>query len=94
MGFGLDTGISRNTTHTAQVAEKIGPDGTIEDMTTHGAAADITEEVYMDVSSFVNEAVNGQTGTEVVTSHGLIESNTDYSRVTKTTREAGAAPSN
>ncbi len=93
MAFGLDTGISRNTTHTAQVAEKIGSDGTIQDMTTHGSAAEIVEETYIDAESFTNEAVNGQTGTEVVTNHGLIESNTEYARTTKTTREAGPAGS-
>ena len=88
MAFGLDAGISRQTNHSVQVAEQIGPTGVILDMTTHGGASETTEEVYIDADSFENEAVNGQTGTEVVSAHNLIESNADYCRAQKTTREA------
>ncbi len=89
MGFGIDTGISRNTTNTVQVAEKVDEDGVISEMTPYGGVAEITEEVYEDAGSFTNLATNTQTaGTSLVTSHGLIESNTEYCRATKTTRTA------
>jgi len=92
MAFGLDAGISRTTTNTVNVAEQLGPDGTILDMTTHGGSSETQEEIYLS-GAFTNEALNGQTGTEVVSSHVLTETNADYARVTKTTREALAAGS-
>jgi len=90
MAFGLSSGISRNRNFTVNVAEKIGEDGTIDDMTTHGGTEEKTEETYAD--SITNEAVNGQTGTTVISAHSLIESNTDYARSSKTTVIALAAP--
>jgi hypothetical protein len=89
MAFGIDTGISRNTNNTVQVAEKLTAKGVIEDMHTHGGAAETTEEIYAD--SISNAALNGQSGTSVVTAHGLNETNVDYARATKTTRAALAA---
>ena len=89
MSFGIDSGISRNTNGTAQVAEKLGITGGIEDMTTHGAAVEVETEEYSD--SFSNEAVDGQSGTSVVTGHSFAETNTDYARERKTTRLVGAS---
>lgn len=83
MSFGLTTGISKNTNNSVQIAEKIGPDGAITDMTSHGAKTETTEEFYS--SSFSNGAVNGQSGASIISAHNLIESNTDYAREQKTT---------
>lgn len=93
MAFGIDAGISRSTNNSVQTTDKIGNDGTILEMTTHGGAEEITEEGYVDAESFTNEAVNGQQGSSAVTSHNLTESNSDYAKVSKTTRSALAAPS-
>ena len=92
MGFGTGTSgvTSRTTANAAQVAEKMTEVGIIEDMTTYGATTETTVEQYVDAGSFANEAVNEQNGTSVVTSHDLIESNTDYARETKTIRAAQA----
>jgi len=86
MGFGIDTGISRQTRNTVQRAEKMNEDGEITEFTTFGAMEEKTEESYS--SSFTNTATNGQTATTStggVMEHTLIESNTDYARETKTT---------
>jgi len=93
MGFGVSgtAAISRSTNCSVQVAEQVGKDGTIEDMTTHGGKIETTEETYIDAGSFTNEATNAQVGTEVVSAHNLIESNTDYCRANKTTVEALAS---
>ena len=86
MGFGVDTGISRQTNNSVNVAEKLNSKGDIIEMTTYGGKEEKTEEVYS--SSFSNEAVNGQTGTSVIPSHNLIESNTEYARESKSTTTA------
>ena len=88
MGFGIDSGISRNTNYSVQVAEKLDENGVIADMTAHGGAAETVTEVYVDAASFANEATNVQSGTSIVTAHSLIESNTEYARASKTTRAA------
>jgi hypothetical protein len=90
MGFGTGTTgvISRNTSYSASVAEKLDEVGTIDDMTSYSANSETTEEVYVDAASFANEATNDQNGTSIVTAHSLIESNTEYARASKTTRAA------
>ena len=85
MGFGIDSGVSRNTNNTVQRAEKVGEDGTIEEVTTYGGGEEKVEEDYVD--AFTNEATNAQVGTpsaSVVMTHNLIESNTEYARSNKT----------
>jgi hypothetical protein len=92
MGFGIvsqEAKISRTTANSAQVAEKTDGTGAILEMTTYGAAEEISEEVFAD--SITNEATNGQVGNTsagVVTAHDFIESNTEYQRSSKTTRKA------
>jgi len=88
MGFGLDAGISRNTSYSSQVAQKDSEIGTIDEFTAYGSSSETTEEVYVDAASFANLATNDQAGTSVVTAHSLIESNTEYARASKTTRAA------
>ena len=88
MGFGINTGISRNTNHTVQRAEKISSLGDIDEVTTYGGMVEITEEGYEDAGSFTSGATNGQVGnssTAVTMSDSLIESNTEYARSTTTT---------
>ena len=88
-GFGIDTGLSRTTSNSVQVANKELEDGKIEEMKTYGGIETTTEEDYAG-ATFTNEATNGQTGnttTGVVTQHDLIESNTEYARTSKTTQK-------
>ena len=92
MGFGVSTAdtISKNTAYTAQYASKMNEIGVIDEEETYGAVEETTEEVYVDAGSFTNLATNGQTGTSVaaiVTSHSLIESNTDFARASKVSRK-------
>jgi len=93
MGFGVSTAgnISQNTAYSVQVADKTDEDGRIDEMTTYGGIVETTEEVFTDAGSFTNEATNGQVGntsTNVVMSHTLIESNTDYARASKVSRKS------
>jgi len=83
MGFGVTSGLSKQTNNSVSVAEKINSKGAIVEMTTHGGKQEVQEEVYSD--ALTNEAVNGQSGTSVVSNHNLIESATDYARESKTT---------
>jgi len=91
MGFGIKNNedkISRNTNNSVNTAEKTNGRGDITEMYTYGGAEEVTEEEFSD--TFTNEAVNGQVGntsTQVVTAHNLIESNTDYQRAQKTSRK-------
>jgi hypothetical protein len=83
MGFGIDTGISRNRNHSVNVAEKLNNHGDLLDMHSFGGKEEKTEEFYS--SSFTNTATNGQSGTSIISGHNLIESNTEYAREQKTT---------
>lgn len=83
MAFGIDTGISRTTNNTVNVAEQLNNHGDIVDMTAYGGKEEKAEEYYS--SSFTNAATNGQTGSTVVSGHNLIEGNTEYAREQKTT---------
>ena len=88
MGFGIDTGVGRTTSHSVETAQKDGPAGEIEEMTAYGGKFEVTEEVYIDAASFTNAALNGavgNTGTGLVTANDLVESNTEYARSNKTT---------
>jgi DNA/RNA endonuclease YhcR with UshA esterase domain len=92
MGFGCATtgNISTNTAYSVQQASKMDEQGRIDEETTYGGVQEVTEETYVDAGSFTNLATNGQTGnvsTAVVTSHTLIESNTDYARASKVSRK-------
>jgi len=93
MGFGVSTAdnISQNTAYSVQAADKMDENGAILEMTTYGGIKETTEEVYTDAGSFTNLAVNAQVGNTtaaVVMSHTLIESNTDYARASKVSRQA------
>jgi hypothetical protein len=90
MAFGTGaTGIlSRTTSATAQVADKMDENGKIVDSTSHGATFEITEETYTD--TFTNSATNGQTGTDIITAHDYNEVNDDYAKQTVTHRNATA----
>jgi len=89
-GTGATGVISRSTNRTVQVAEKTDEDGTIVDMTTYGGATEVTEEVFADAAG--TDVVNGDTGTSVDTAETFTESNTEYARLSKTTRTALAGP--
>ena len=94
MPFGLDKGTGRTTSNSVQVANKEDEVGSVTEMTTYGGIETTTEEDFAGVS-FVNEALNGQTGTTstgVVSQHDHIESNTEYARTSKTTQKPLAAP--
>ena len=86
MSFGTGaTGIlSRQTSATTQTADKLNEDGNILESTSFGATVEVTEESYTD--TFVNAAVNSQSGASIVTSHDYNEVNNDYAKQTKTTR--------
>ena len=91
--FGLDAGISRNTNNTVEHASVMDENGVIVEEETFGGIEEITEESSLN-AAFSNEALNGQTGivsAGVVTAHSLVESNNDFSRVSKTTRKPLAA---
>lgn len=73
----------RTTNNTAQVAELVNADGVIIDLHTHGAKTEITEDGFMS-GEFTNEAIDGQSGDQVVSAHNITESNQDWTRVSKT----------
>lgn len=87
MPFGAPAGkLSHQTNNSVQVAEQINNKGEIIDMTTYGGKQEITEEYYS--ATFTNAAVNGQTGSSVVSAHSLNQVATDYAKETKTTQVA------
>jgi len=93
MGFGDSTvgNLSTNTAYSVQTADKMDEKGRIDEFTTYGGTMETTEEVYADAGAFTNLAVNGAVGNttgSAVTSHTLVESNTDYARATKVSRQA------
>ena len=83
MGFGIDSGISRQTNNSVNVAEKLNNNGDVVELHTFGGKKEVQEEFYS--SSFTNAAVNGQSGESVVSGHNLIESNADFAKEQKTT---------
>jgi hypothetical protein len=93
MPFGLDTGISRETSNSVQTAQKTDEVGSVVEMETFGGIETTTEEIFS--TTFANAAVNGQTGTPsaaVITEHSLIENNEDYARERKVQQKPLAAP--
>ncbi len=86
MSFGTgDTGIlSRQTSNTVQVADKLDEEGNIVESTSFGGVTEVTEETHTD--SFTNTATNGQSGSDIITSHEYNEVNNEYAKQTKTTR--------
>jgi len=93
MAWGTAGGeISKSTNNSVTVAEKLNGNGDITEMRTHGGKAETQEEVYVDVGSFANLALNGQAGSSgIVSTHNVIESNTDFCKAQKTTIAALAA---
>lgn len=90
MGFGITAGISSTKRYSVQYADKVDTDGSIIEFTTYGGTEEVSTEEYTDAGSFTNAATNGQTGTDLASAtieNSLIESNTDYSRETTTTRK-------
>ncbi len=87
MSFGTGAAgvLSRQTSATTQVADKLNEDGNILETTSYGGTVEVTEETYTD--TFTNQAVNEQNGNDIVTSHEYNEVNTDYAKQTKTTRK-------
>ena len=87
MGWGTTGGeISKSTNNSVNRGDKLNGNGDITDMRTYGGTTETQEEVYVDAGSFSNLAINGQSGSSgIVTSHNLIESNTDFARAQKTT---------
>jgi len=86
MSFGTgDTGIlSRQTSNTVQVADKLDEDGNIVESTSFGGVTEVTEETHTD--AFTNAATNGQSGADITTSHEYNEVNNEYAKQTKTVR--------
>ena len=86
MSFGTGaTGIlSRQTSNTVQVADKLDEDGNILESTSFGGVKEVTEETHTD--TFTNEAINGQSGSDITTSHEYNEVNNDFAKQTKTVR--------
>jgi len=86
MSFGTGaTGIlSRQTSNTVQVADKLDEDGNILESTSFGGITEVTEETHTD--TFVNSATNGQSGSDITTSHEYNEVNNEYAKQTKTVR--------
>lgn len=86
MGWGTSNGSkSRSQNHSVNVGEKLTFAGDVSEMRSYGGKQETTEEVYVDVGSFSNLAVNGQSGSSVVSAHNLIEQDTDFCRAQKTT---------
>jgi len=83
-GTGATGVLSRSTSATVQVADKLDEDGNIVESTSFGGTTEVTEETYTD--TFTNEATNAQSGDDIVTSHDYSEVNNDYAKQTKTTR--------
>ena len=86
MSFGTGTAgvLSRSTSATVQVADKLDEDGNIVESTSFGGVKEVTEENYTD--TFSNEATNAQSGADITTSHEFSEVNNDYAKETKTVR--------
>jgi len=86
MPFGAGTNLSENLNHSVNPVAKLNGNGDIVEFFTNGGKQTKTEEFYS--SSFTNAAVNGQTGTSVVSEHNLMKVNTDYVKENKTTLTA------
>lgn len=84
MAFGAPAGkISKKQSAKVDVAKKYDNLGRPIEGTTHGAELETSEEMYSD--TFSNAALNGQSGTSLITGHTYDEVSTDYAKETKTT---------
>lgn len=84
MAFGAPASkLSHQTNNNVQVAEMINNKGDIIDMTSYGGKQETQEEYYS--ATFTNAAVNGQTGSSIVSTHNLNQVATDYAKENKTT---------
>ena len=84
MAFGAPASkLSHQTNNSVQIAEQINNKGDVVDMTGYGGKTETTEEYYS--ASFENTAVNGQTGSSIISAHNLNQVATDYAKETKTT---------
>ena len=97
MGFGISNPAnsgttSNNTNNSVQVAALSNSSGEILDYYTYGESSEVSEEYYIvGATDFANLAVNGQSGiSDIVTSHNLVESNTDFAKVSITKKSAPA----
>ena len=87
MAFGVASGISKETAYSVQATEKVGPNGEILEATMHGGKVTVQTEEYAD-NNVANTAVNGQVasvGGPAVESVTIVESNTEYCRLRKST---------
>lgn len=84
MSFGVDSPgiLSRTTSATVEVVKRLNTKGEVIQLRSTGGVGEITISQYTD--DYVNEAINGQSGEDLISSHELIESNKDYARETKT----------
>jgi hypothetical protein len=62
--------------------------GIIKDYATHSGEKTTTDETVIVGAEPVNTAINGQTGTNIVSSVSISRSNTDFAKVTTTSKEA------
>ena len=62
--------------------------GVIKDYATHSGEKTITDETVIVGAEPTNTATNGQSGTSIVSSVSITRSNTDFAKVTTTTKEA------
>ena len=77
---------SRSTKQTAQVAEFLNGAGTIIEGTTKGSKTVVSEEFHAGPTLPANsalEAIDGQCGQDLVTSHGKDEKEGDYATTSK-----------
>lgn len=84
MSFGVDEPglLSRTTSATVELRKKLNDKGEVLLLRTTGGMGEITTVEYTD--DYTNEAVNGQTGTNVTSAHNYNEVNNDYAREEKT----------
>lgn len=84
-GVSTPTGnqVSRETTQSAEVDTLLSSTGVKIEGTTHGSEKKISEEFFAGTTLPALEAVDGQNGATLITSHGTKETNNAYARVTK-----------
>lgn len=95
-GFGVPGGdeflTGRTTNNSVQTADKTDRYGTIREQATYGHVEEVTEDSFLATEEdFTNEAVEGQSGKEVVTGHNMTESNTGFATVQRTLRRIPGA---
>lgn len=91
MAFGVAGGnsaqISRTKNYSAEVAYMQDNTGKKVQAHTFGAELEVQEEFYETAdNTFSNQATEAQEGTSVCTANSLTESNTDYAKISVTTK--------